>query len=90
MFLSQPPIITTPSYPIPTQTVSIESAITSLEISDNFIPSVPIDIPSDIVIVLKIIPLPPVEFTPFSASRANLSMCILQGVTLAHVDAIPT
>ena len=82
--------MTTPSYPMPTHTVSMESAMTSLEINDNFIPSVPIDIPSDIVIVLKIIPLPPVELTPFSASRANLSMCMLQGVTSAHVDAMPT
>ena len=54
IFLSQPPIAITPSKPSQAETVSIESAITSLETREYFIPSVPIEIPSEIVIVLNI------------------------------------
>ena len=44
MFLSQPPIATTPSRLSPPTTVSIESAITSRDTSEYFMPSVPIEI----------------------------------------------
>jgi hypothetical protein len=44
---------------------------------------------SEMVMVLKITPLPPAELTPFSASSASLLMCILQGVTIDQVEAIP-
>ena len=90
IFLSQPPIATTPSKPWQEVTVSIESAITSLETREYFIPSEPIEIPSEMVIVLKITPLPPALFTPFSASLAKSLMCILHGVTIDQVDAMPT
>ena len=64
--------------------------MTSRETSEYFMPSVPIEMPSDIVIVLKIVPLPPAASTPSAASRASWSMCILQGVTMLHVEAMPT
>src|SRR5699024_10223085 len=59
MFLSHPPIVTTASILSAPTTVSIESAMTSLLDNENFIPSVPIEMPSDTVIVLKIIGTPP-------------------------------
>src|SRR5688500_8121353 len=89
MFLSQPPIATMPSKPSQPATVSIESAITSRDTSEYFIPSVPIEMPSEIVIVPKITPLPPASFTPMEASTASLSMCMLHGVTMLQVEAMP-
>jgi hypothetical protein len=88
--LSQPPIATNPSMPWQPTTVSIESAITSRDTSEYFIPSVPIEMPSDTVMVLKMMALPPAALTPPSASRASWSMCILHGVTMLQVDAMPT
>ena len=90
MFLSHPPIAMNPSNPWQPTTVSIESAITSRETSEYFIPSVPIEMPSEMVIVLKIVALPPALSIPSAASRASWSMCILQGVTMLQVDATPT
>ena len=89
IFLSQPPMATKPSKPWHPTTVSIESAMTSLETSEYFIPSVPIEIPSEMVIVLKIVALPPAASIPRAASRASWSMCILHGVTMLHVEATP-
>src|SRR4051812_38868259 len=89
MFLSHPPIATKPSMPWQPTTVSIESAITSRDTSEYFIPSVPIEMPSEIVIVSKMMALPPAAFAPASDSSANLSMCILHGVTMLQVDATP-
>ena len=40
-------------------TVSIESAMTSRDTSEYFIPSLPIEMPSEMVMVLKTIALPP-------------------------------
>ena len=54
IFLSQPPITITPSMRAALQTVSMESAITSRETSENFMPSVPMEIPSLTVMVPKI------------------------------------
>ena len=48
MFLSQPPMATKPSMPAQPTTVSIESAMTSRETSEYFMPSVPIEMPSEI------------------------------------------
>jgi hypothetical protein len=90
IFLSQPPIATNPSNPWHPTTVSIESAMTSRETNEYFIPCVPIEIPSEIVIVLKIVALPPAESTPKAASRASWSICMLHGVTMLHVEAMPT
>ena len=89
MFLSQPPIATRPSsisHPI---TVSIESAITSRDTSEYFMPCVPMEIPSEMVMVLKIRPLLPALATPSAAAIASLSMWILHGVTWLQVDAMP-
>ena len=70
-------------------TVSIESAMTSRETSEYFIPSVPIEMPSEMVMVLNTTPLPPAASAPLHDSRASLSMCMLHGVTSLHVEAMP-
>ncbi|KAG1300715.1 hypothetical protein G6F63_016856 [Rhizopus arrhizus] len=49
MFLSQPPITTTPSIHWPCAAVSIQSAMTSRDTSEYFMPSVPMDMPSEMV-----------------------------------------
>src|SRR5580658_3923778 len=53
-------------------------------------PGVPMLIPSETVIVPKMTALPPAASAPAAASRASASMCMLHGVTMLHVDAIPT
>ena len=53
-------------------------------------PSVPLAIPSEMVIVLKITPLPPAASTPPRATAASSSMWLLQGVTWLQVEAMPT
>ncbi len=45
--------------------------------------------PSDTVMVLNRTLLPPLASAPAPASRASSAMCMLQGVTLAQVEAIP-
>src|SRR5882757_1268743 len=45
--------------------------------------------PSDTVMVLNRTLLPPLASAPAAASRASSAMCMLQGVTLAQVEAIP-
>ncbi len=80
MFLSQPPTATTPSMLSAPQAVSIESAITSRETSEYFIPSVPIEIPSLTVMVPKICGIAPAARTAASARRASTSRPALHGV----------
>ena len=53
-------------------------------------PCVPMDIPSDTVMVLKRTPLHPEASIEFSTRSANSLMCMLQGVTFDQVDAMPT
>src|SRR5260370_33548594 len=53
-------------------------------------PGVPMEMASDTVMVLKVIALAPAASTPPAAKRASSSMCILQGVKLLQVDAMPT
>ena len=89
MFLSQPPIATRPSKPSQPMTVSMLSAMTSRETSEYFMPSVPIEMPSEMVIVPKITPFAPAVFAPASACRARPSMCMLHGVTMDQVLAMP-
>src|ERR1700722_13729429 len=48
------------------------------------------EIPSDTVIVLKVTAFAPASSAPAATRRASSSICILQGVKLLHVDAIPT
>src|ERR1043165_115227 len=52
-------------------------------------PGVPMLMPSETVIVPKMIALPPAALAPDSASMASLSMCMLQGVTMLQSDAMP-
>src|SRR3989338_1179941 len=89
IFLSQPPIAINPSNLSAPLTVSIESAITSLELKEYFIPGVPIEIPSLTVGTPKVNPAPLYFFIPFLTSIANLSMCMLHGVISDHVEATP-
>ena len=77
--MSQPTTVTTPSYDIAWTTVSIESAIISLEGSEKRIPGVPIDIPSLTPMVLKIKPTKDCLFIPNFISAASSLRCILQG-----------
>ena len=90
MFLSHPPMATRPSKPSAPATVSIESAITSRDTSEYFMPSVPIEMPSDTVMVLKMTLFAPAASTPAAAARARSSMCTLHGVTWLHVEQTPT
>lgn len=89
MFLSQPPIVIRPSKPWQPVTVSMESAMTSRETREYFMPSVPMEMPSEIVMVLNITAFPPAALVAFSLCRARSLMCMLQGVTMAQVDAMP-
>src|SRR5437868_7244443 len=89
IFLSHPPMATKASNPSHPATVSIESAMTSRETREYFIPSVPIEMPSEMVIVPKMIALPPASLTPTDASTASLSICMLHGVTMLQVEAMP-
>ena len=52
-------------------------------------PGVPIEMPSDTVMVLNSTLLPPAASAPAHGSRASSSMCMLQGVTFAQVEAMP-
>ncbi len=81
MFLSQPPMATTPSNISHPATVSIESAITSRDTSEYFIPCVPMEMPSEMVMVLKMSGLLPALATPSAEASASWSMWALQGVT---------
>src|SRR5690606_13296437 len=89
MFLSQPPMANRPSKPWQPATVSMESAMTSRDTSEYFMASVPLAIPSEMVIVLKMTALLPFRSTPSAASSARPLMCMLQGVTMLQVEAIP-
>src|SRR4051812_28543865 len=53
-------------------------------------PGVPLEMPSETVIVLKTMLFAPAASAPSAASRASASMCMLHGVRLLHVEAIPT
>src|SRR5690606_6787295 len=89
MFLSQPPMVTRPSKPSQPATASMESAMISRDTSEYFMPSVPLAMPSEMVMVLKITPLPPAASAPRAASSARPLMCMLHGVTLLQVEAMP-
>src|SRR5271170_4653918 len=89
MFLSQPPMATRPSSISQPTTVSMESAMTSRETREYFMPCVPMEMPSEIVMVLKMSGLLPALATPSAAAMASWSMWALQGVTWLQVDATP-
>ena len=90
IFLSQPPTVITPSILSACTAVSIESAITSRDTNEYFIPSVPIEIPSDTVIVPNICGIAPAFFNASSASVASSFRPILQGVIVEKPLATPT
>ena len=80
MFLSHPPTASRPSMHWALQAVSIESAITSRDTSEYFIPSVPIEMPSLTVIVPNIWGITPAALSAASARWASPSSPRLQGV----------
>jgi hypothetical protein len=90
MFLSQPPIARRPSKLWARQTVSMESAITSRETSEHFMPSVPIEMPSLTVMVPKTWGIPPAVRMAPSAASARSPRPALQGVMLLWACATPT
>ena len=83
--LSQATKIMTPSKLWPLTASSIESAITSRDIREARMPSLPIVIPSDTAIELKSTGVPPAARIPARTGTANLSRSILQGPILVHV-----
>ncbi len=72
MVLSQPQMATTASKACARTNSSIESAITSRDTSEAFIPSVPIVIPSEIVIVSNSIGVPPAARMPSFTLSASV------------------
>ena len=90
MFLSQPPMAITPSMLWAPQAVSIESAMTSRETREYFIPSVPIEMPSLTVMVPNTWGMAPAARAALSARRARTSSPALQGVMVLQPLAIPT
>jgi hypothetical protein len=71
MVLSQPQIATTASKACARTKSSMESAITSREISEAFMPSVPMVMPSEIVMVSNSIGVPPAARTPAFTRSAS-------------------
>ncbi len=53
-------------------------------------PGVPLAMPSETVIVLNRTLLPPAPSAPAPACLASPSMCMLHGVTMLQVEAMPT
>ena len=87
--LSQPLSATTASKRWPRPTSSIESAITSRETSEVFIPVVPIVMPSEIAIVLNSIGVPPAARMPSFTFAASARRWKLQGIVSIQVEATP-
>src|SRR6188472_533384 len=87
--LSQPTMQTRPSNRWPRATSSIESVMTSRETSDAFIPSVPIDTPSETDTVLNSIGVPPAARMPALTRWASSRWLKLHGMVSIHVVATP-
>ena len=88
--LSQPTMQTSPSKRWPATTSSIESAITSREISDARMPVVPIETPSETEIVLNSIGVPPAARMPSFTCLASTRWFRLHGIVSIQVVATPT
>ncbi len=84
MVLSQPTMSANPSKLWPRVTSSMESAITSRETSDAFIPSVPIETPSLTAMVLNSIGVPPAARIPALTRSARARWFQLQGMVSIH------
>ena len=89
IFLSHPPMQRTASMLAPRQTVSMESAITSRLTREHFMPSVPMEMPSLIVMVPNICGMPPLSRIWVEAMSASLPSPALQGVISLCPLAIP-
>src|SRR2546423_4688035 len=90
MFLSQPGSEMFASYHCPCITVSIESAIRSLDCRLYRIPVVPIEMASETPIVLNCIGASPACETPSLTTLESFMRCMLQGFPLYQTDDIPT
>src|SRR5436190_46710 len=88
--LSQPEIPTKPSMRCPRTTSSTESATVSRLMSEAFMPSVPIAIPSVTVIELNSIGVPPAARTPSFTFSAIFRWFQLHGVISIQQCATPT
>src|SRR5258708_6065416 len=90
MFLSQPPTQRTPSISCPFTAVSIESAITSRETSEYFMPSVPMPMPSVTVGKPNTCGMAPAALTAATARSTSGWMPALQGFMVEWPLATPT
>src|SRR6266540_4360429 len=90
MFLSQPPMQTTPSMSWPLTAVSIESAITSRDTSEYFIPSVPMPMPSVTVGKPKVCGFAPACSSAATARSTSGWIPALQGFMVECPFATPT
>ena len=89
MFLSQPPTHSTPSMHWPLTAVSIASAITSREISEYFMPSVPMPMPSVTVGKPKVCGFAPACSSAATARSTSGAMPALQGFIVEWPFATP-
>ena len=87
--LSQPLSAMTASKKWPRATSSIESAMTSRDTSEVFIPVVPIVMPSEIAMVLSSIGVPPASRMPSLTLAASARRWKLHGIVSIHVEATP-
>ena len=88
--LSQPAIPTKPSRRSANTTVSTESQLTSRLTSEPRIPSWPIEMPSDTVIVPNSRATPPASRMPALTSSASARSVMLHGVISFQELAMPT
>src|ERR1017187_238347 len=88
--LSQPDSATTPSNKYPRAKSSIESAMISRLMSEHFMPSVPIEMPSEIAMVLHSSGTPPAARTPSLIFSDKRRRCALHGIASVHVLATAT
>src|SRR4030088_1062203 len=87
--LSHPTIKTRPSNRCPRATSSIESAITSRLTSEAFIPSVPIETPSETAMVLNSMGVPPAARMAAALARTAHQVGIRHDERAEHRDADP-
>ena len=90
MFLSQPPTQTTPSMHCPITATSIESAMTSRDTSEYFMPSVPMPMPSVTVGNPKTCGFAPAAVSAAIARSTSGWIPALQGFIVLWPLATPT
>jgi hypothetical protein len=90
MFLSQPPIDSTPSIICPLTAVSIASAMTSRETSEYFMPSVPMPMPSVTVGKPNTCGIAPASLSAAIARSTSGWMPALHGFMFEWPFATPT